>query len=211
MYNKIAIIIVVIACVLPVASFATTKEEAVAKAIDEAIEKAVIEAVNRLSEADLPEITRIAIGPVRGQEGKSIREYLQAHGTKSGYEIYVRGDDDWNMLLKEIAWGVRKDDIMDQDTIQKFGRIQGVEAFIYGTVKDVSVETLEVTAKILLNLAVVETGQNAWGDSFEETVPINYDLIEVSKPYWKYIIYAIAGLIVLGVIAKIFRSVGQPR
>jgi|GEM_PF-4498722 len=79
------------------------------------------------------------------------------------YEFYVRDDAEWSVLLSEIEFGDRRGDVMNPATIQKFGRIPGVSALLYGSVREASVDADgNGIVRLALTLSEVETGRQLW-------------------------------------------------
>src|SRR5258708_15309860 len=71
--------------------------------------------------------------------GSDLDDYyftLQARNEFAGraagtdFSLFTRDDDEWKSLLKEIRIGDQEGDTMATATIQKFGRIQGVQGII---------------------------------------------------------------------------------
>jgi hypothetical protein len=93
-----------------------------------------------------------------------LRNYFSTQGPAKGYELYTRMDDEFKMLLNEIAWGQNYGDTMDPSTVQKFGRLQGVQGLITPKFGGVS-SAGEGDAKIRFGMQVfeVETGKLVWG------------------------------------------------
>jgi len=73
-------------------------------------------------------------------------------------------DDEWKALLNEIKWGEQFGDTMDPATVQKFGRIQGVQGIIMGRVVSESKDDKgDVHVRITIQAFEVETGRLLWG------------------------------------------------
>ena len=94
-----------------------------------------------------------------------LRNYFSTEGPKNGYELYTRMDDEFKMLLNEIAWGQSYGDTMDPSTVQKFGRLQGVQGLITARVGGVT-KLGDNDAKVRFSMQVfeVETGKLVWGE-----------------------------------------------
>ena len=85
-------------------------------------------------------------------------------GAANGFELYTRMDDEWKALLNEIKWGEQFGDTMDPATVQKFGRIQGVQGIITGRLVSVSKNDKgDVHVRITVQAFEVETGRFLWG------------------------------------------------
>lgn len=134
-----------------------------------------------------------------------------------GLQLYTRMDADWNRLLQEIAWADNVGDTMDQSTIQKFGRIKGVQALVFSRITGVS-RTEKEGVKLRLNVQVfeVETGQQIWGREIValnegSLVPVDFQFL---RDYRQWVVWAgaaLVGLIVLIVLMKLVAKASRPR
>ncbi len=129
-----------------------------------------------LSRNDLPK--RFAILPMqRDVDGDyftiQMRNQFASIGTSNGYELYTRMDDDWKNLLDEIKWGQQYGDTMDPATVQKFGRIQGVQGIVTGRIVSISSDDKgSVHVRITAQAFEVETGRLLWGQEKIGTVDL---------------------------------------
>lgn len=133
------------------------------RAVDYAAEDAAVEALKMMRRAGV-ESARIAVLPL-SDDVENIVPVLKAElGRYPGlFEVYVREDAEWNKLLSEIEFSDRRSDIMDQATLQKFGSIKGVDALLYGSVREASVDYAgNGTVRLALVLSDVETGRRLW-------------------------------------------------
>ncbi len=212
------------------------KELAVSQEIDTDLVK---EAGNRAIAACLddfvrqPQITvkRFAVLPLEtdldgGYFTTQLRNQFTTKAGAKGCELYTRMDSEWNALLGEIAWGQNYSDTMDPATVQKFGRIQGVQGLImarvggldrFGKGKD------DVKLRFIVQVFEVETGRLLWG---EEKIAYGHqtgnwlmDMLPGDRSaLLKYVLYGVGGLVGLivlvfigGAIARSVRSAARPR
>jgi hypothetical protein len=142
----------------------TPEERAAAKAL----EAAIIKACQSLAQQDPQElgVTTVAVVPLRGYAAEEATELVRIHVTKqTPLRLHLRDDEAWKNLLSEIAWSRRREDVMDKTTIQRFGRIPGVQGIIYGTVEEPELDEFNrLTVRVRLHLGVVETGEQPWAD-----------------------------------------------
>src|SRR4051812_2113681 len=117
---------------------------------------------------DVP-MKRYAILPLQqdlegGYFTNQLRNYFSTEAPANGYELYTRMDDEFKMLLNEIAWGQSYGDTMEPSTVQKFGRLQGVQGLIIPRMGGIS-KAGEKDAKVRFGMQVfeVETGKLVWG------------------------------------------------
>ncbi len=135
-----------------------------------------------------------------------------------GLQLFSRVDPEWNLLLKEIAWGENYADTMDQSTVQKFGRIKGVQALVFSRITGATKTDTE-GVKLRLNVQVfeVETGQQLWGKEIVTTQ--DGDVVKLLSPntmrnYGQWIITGgavLGGLIILFILMKIVSRASRPR
>lgn len=170
---------------------------------------------------------RFAVLPVQGDLAGGyftlqVRNLFAARCTPRGLELYARDDEEWKGLLNEIAWGQKFADTMDTATVQKFGKIRGVEGLIVGTLSGVSKgRDGEVRVRFNLQVFRVETGQILWSTEksgviappVEEKSPL---LAVQDQPWFSTKIALIAGgavlgLIVLAVVFGRIKSAARPR
>lgn len=147
-----------------VAAFAS----AASRAVDYAAEDAAFSTVKALRDSNVA-AQRIAVLPLAGDRAELstlLRSELVRYSDY--YEFYVRNDAEWNGLLSEIEFGDRRGDVMDAATIQKFGKVKGVDAILYGAVREASTEENgDGRVRLNLMLADVETGQQLWAGMIE--------------------------------------------
>lgn len=142
-------------------------------------------------------------------------------GAKANLELYTRDNTTLNSLLSEIQWGQDFGDTMDTGTIQKFGRITGVQAIVFSRF-DVTTGNLgALIVRVNMQAFEVETGRTLWGaeKKAEQAPKITpktaieeaSEAVNSSRPYWKSLCIGIVALIViLWLLAKIRRA-SRPR
>jgi len=186
------------------------------------VQRAIDQAVATLGEALAVQaddtVTSVAVLPLRDDADGYATERVESAVTASPYDLFTRSDETWTTLLAEIEWGVRREDIMDAETVQKFGRIQGVQAILYGRVwdKGANMWGTRGQAKISVRLAEVETGRILWSsDAVVGEAYIHWS--DAVTRFWRYPLVTVAvviGLIVLLVILragfKLIRHASRP-
>lgn len=138
------------------------------RAMDYAAEDASVETLKAFQKANVS-TGRIAMLPLVNDTQRLypvVRAELARYPEL--YEFYTRDGAEWNVLLSEIEFGDRRGDTMDSATIQKFGRIPGVSALLYGSIREASVDAEgNGTVRLALTLAEVETGRQIWSGNVE--------------------------------------------
>ena len=135
--------------------------------LDYATEDAAYEVIKTLSHADFS-VQKIAFIPFP-EDFDNLSPVFRAELSRlSGpYEFYTRDEEDWDVLVAEIEFAARRGDAMDPATIQKFGRIQGIEAVLFGTIREASVIDGEGIVRFTLTLGIVESGLQSWSGNVE--------------------------------------------
>jgi hypothetical protein len=181
--------------------------------VRDAGDKAVTELLkDLLARTDLPK--RFAILPMQHDlDGDyftlQLRNQFADQGQANGYELYTRMDDDWKNLLNEIKWGQQYGDTMDPATVQKFGRIQGVQGIITGRLVSVSRDDKgTVHVRITAQAFEVETGRFLWG---QEKIG-EADAPAPAAPPMDWIkigAFALGGVAVIIIVVGLLRAMGQ--
>jgi hypothetical protein len=178
---------------------------------------------------------RLAILPLeRDFDGNYLtlqaRNLLTTHGAAAGFtHVLAENSSEWTSLLAEIRRGDRYADTMDPATVQKFGRIQGVQGVIVGRVTGVFLATLrsdaavrfkeqerkQIQVRVTFQAYEVETGKQLWGGERTGSVWLPYDdsiVVPGSRMDWiKWGGIGLLGLIVLVVIVRFIASASRPR
>ena len=132
--------------------------------VDYAAQKATKDAVKQIEaklQKDGVDAGNIAFLPLFKDEG-GIYPVVRAELTSadSGLEFFMREPEDWKKLVKEIEFGQKRGDIMNKSTIQRFGDIEGVDALLYGEVREAGAKDEDSSiVRMTLYLADVETGE----------------------------------------------------
>ena len=169
---------------------------------------------------------RFAILPLKrdlddGYLTLQLQNRFSTAGTKAGLELYTRDNTTLNSLLSEIQWGQDFGDTMDTGTIQKFGRIAGVQAVVFSRF-DVTTGALgALTVRVNMQAYEVETGRTLWGaekkaSQAPEVTPKTAldeakDAVDQSRPYWRIAGISLAGLLVFFWIISKVRRASRPR
>ena len=142
----------------------------------------------------------------------TLRNQFADVGQANGYELYTRMDDDWKNLLNEIKWGEQFGDTMDPATVQKFGRIQGVQGILTGRLVSVTKNDKgDVHVRITVQAFEVETGRFLWGKENvgEVLAPLPPPPPEPPIDWIKIGAFAVGGLAVLIIVIGMLRAMGR--
>ena len=111
----------------------------------------------------------IAILPTR-PEYALLSGRLKSMLVNAGF-VCLEGKDDPMMeeILKEIEWGERKSDILDNDTIVKFGRLKAANILMQCTVRVLDSNAERIYAELELKATEIATGKVIWAEPFSTT------------------------------------------
>ena len=149
-----------------------------------------------------------------------MRNYFTSLGRQNGYELFTRSDGEWNQILEEIKWGDQFGDTMDAATVQKFGRIQGVQGLLMGRISSISKnEDGEPVVRVTVQAFEVETGKQVWGNEAKGLVEKPEDnsanplepLLAKLPGGWLTVGGIVLGVILLLVIVRMFAKAARPR
>ncbi len=168
-----------------------------------------------------PALKRFAILPLQRDIDNQyvalqLRNQFTAICGPQGLELYTRMDNEWETLLNEIAWGESFGDTMDAATVQKFGRVKGVEALVFAKILGVA-KTATDGVKLRLNVQIfeIETGRQIWGqeiitETSGDLVPIaSSGMVQSVKSYRQWYYYAGGALAALIVLIVLIRAIGR--
>ena len=135
--------------------------------VRQAIRMAVADARQSMEASGLRKLGTISLLPLKRDQDAYVEGLLKNAISDAGL-TYVEGRDDplWDDVLKEVEWGERKSDILDQSTLAKFGRLKATKVLLYGALREASVEGQRVFVEIELHASSVETKQHVWGGTF---------------------------------------------
>lgn len=210
-FKKLTIAVLMIALTSPIllADEMAVLDDAVSKAAQQAVEK--LNSQVKAGSTKFETITNVAVMPFWGEDAD---EYVS--GTFSSYlansnhfSLFARKPAEWDQLLGEIKWNTLREDIMNPSTVQRFGKIEGVDAIVYGTVRQRDIESWSFSAKVrmTLNMADVETGQVVWSSG-----PIVakqwLEWPEILKTAVRHpVVWFIAGIIILLIVLRTVKAI----
>ena len=120
-----------------------------------------------LAKAGLPGALPVSTLRIQGDRERYLEGLLKNAVTGAGLN-YVEGRTDpmWNEIIAEIKWDDLKDDLLDEATLTKFGRLQAARLLMYGRLIVDADKKGRPRAELVLHAASTETKQHLWGDIF---------------------------------------------
>jgi hypothetical protein len=92
---------------------------------------------------------------------------LKTAVTGAGLHCVEGKEDEFVMnIWKEIEWDERKNDILDTNTIAKFGQLQAAKLLLYANIRDVAGANGRGYAEIEVHVSSIETKQHLWSGDF---------------------------------------------
>ncbi len=162
--NKYPVVVCCLASVLATASafaFSETERQAVRLVVDVA--------ASDLAKSSMSKTEGVLILPVHGDQDGFAEGLLKAALSGAGFNVVEPADQVvWKQILAEVEWTERKEDILDQATLLRFGNIQGARSVVYGSLLQVDQTTERVFAELALHAASLATRQHLWGGDFAQ-------------------------------------------
>ena len=182
---------------------------------DKAVEGAAMEAVSKINAAKLGDVKSVAVLPLWNDDADGYAaDMVKSQLSSSGVQVLARSEKEWDPLLEEIKWNMKREDIMDASTVQRFGKIRGCDAVLYGTVREVarSLWGFRGSARLSLHIADVETGQIVWSSGPVEGEAFSH-WSDVIVRFWNYPLLWVVVLVVIGVgiVIVLMRRAAMPR
>lgn len=157
-----------------------------------------------------------------------VRNQFASRALGTDYSLYTREDPEWQAIVeKEMKMGFDREGMMQEDTIQKWGRENGVQGAIRGRITGVFIgaaangsgvrmadDAQVLQVRIVLQAFEVETGRLLWGAEKIGVVQLPDDSLVVPGTKRQWILYGaagFAGLILLMMILRALKSSNRPR
>jgi hypothetical protein len=138
----------------------------------DAVRAAFAAAKAGLAEAPLDAGTPVAVLPVKGDADGWMAGLAVDALTGAGKTCVVGKDEPMlQTIIDEIEWDERSSDVLDPETISRFGRLKSAKALMTARVDTSSREGRRWRAEVTLRLVEIETKQYVWSGTFDNTDP----------------------------------------
>lgn len=133
------------------------------------LQRAVEDAGRDLRAAGLPSSLTISVLPLGRDRNAYVEGLLKTAVTRAGL-TYVEGREDplFDQILREVEWDLRKEDMLDPDTVVRFGALKATQALLYGTVREATLAGGGVFVEVELHLTMLATKQHLWGGHYTQ-------------------------------------------
>jgi hypothetical protein len=189
--------------------------------MQEAIDQAVAKIARGLAGQSFPEdgsrreVSNIAVLTIDGDETGYVRSALMAALAETHLRVHTRDANELLRIQREVhEYGKesRLLHIMDPNTMQRFGYVQGVDAVLYGRMwhQGTDLDDNRATARLMVHLGHVETGENVW--SSQAVVGEAYrPWTDAVEKYWVYLAGGVGGLLAAVLLLTVVRRAVRPR
>ena len=135
--------------------------------IEQASDDAISRAVSSLvKSAKTAAVERIAVYPLEKAKAgydNETTDLLTIALSKTKYRVILR--DELLKVMSEHGFVLGKVDLFNSETVKKLGGFLGVDAIIYGTVKQAETDVSGGKVRLNLKMADVTTGELVWGEA----------------------------------------------
>jgi PBP1b-binding outer membrane lipoprotein LpoB len=133
----------------------------------QALRLAVEKAQSSLARAGALKNANISLLPMSGSDAEYVEGLLKNAVTAAGLK-YVEGKQDpmWDAIIEEIAWSGKKGDMLDQKTLSSFGRLQGTQLLLYGSISAEKTRADSGYVELELHITSIATKEHLWGGVF---------------------------------------------
>ena len=188
-----------VAGMLAALSFAATAIADQAETLQRATDQALQRLAQQLKEAKRDGVETVAVIALAGDADDYAWDGLNRAIAEAGYKLFSRDEPEYNRLLEEIEFGVRRGDVMDEETIKKFGDIEGVDAIVTGNItRKINLWSIRGSVTLSVRMGATETFQ-IWpfgpvrGEAF-----LHWS--DALMQFWRYPLLLIGALVVLLVL-----------
>lgn len=180
-------------------------QETVIKAID----AATMKIAEDLSTKQFPEEMRIAVlGCTGDTPDERVTKSLQSaiiRAAGKGFTVFNRNDDVFGTLWSEqLTWSDIREKFMDPKTRQEFGKVAGVDAYLFGELVDLNTNMRGTHTRVIVEakLCDVETGEYHYSSGNVEGEAFIGWIVLVTR-FWRYPVVLLAGLMGLLILIVI--------
>jgi hypothetical protein len=157
-----------------------------------------------------------------------VRNQFASRALGTEYSLYTRDDPEWQSIVeKEMKMGFEREGMMQEETVQKWGRENGVQGAIRGRITGVFLGAAPSTGgvrmaddaqvlqvRVALQAFEMETGRLLWGGEKIGAVQLPDESLVVPGTKRQWILYGAAGfggLVLLMLIMRGLKSSNRPR
>ncbi len=184
--------------------------------LESASESALTQARDAIDASDtVADGLKAGILPLVEKDGSDVTSALKIFAGESKLRVFARSREEWDKILTEAEFAALREDLMNPKSVltgallQQLQPIEGLDGVIVGEVLDHGVGELEARVRVQLFLFDVRTGEQLWQGTFTGTAPRHP--VDVTRPYWKYVLYVVIALLVVALISRFVKAASRPR
>jgi hypothetical protein len=157
-----------------------------------------------------------------------VRNQFASRALGTDYSLYTREDPEWQAIVeKEMKMGYEREGMMQEETVQKWGRENGVQGAVRGRITGVYLgsapskggvrmadDAKVLQVRVALQAFEVETGRLLWGGEKVGMVQLPDESLVVPGTKRQWILYgaaALGGLVLLVIVLRVLKSANRPR
>jgi hypothetical protein len=164
--------------------------------LQRATDQALIALGHQLKDAKQAGVETVAVLRLAGDADGYATDGLKRALAEAGYKIFSRDEPEYNRVLEEVAFGVKRGKLMDEETIKKFGDVEGVDAIVMGNISErINLWSIRGSVTLAVQIGDTETLQ-IWpcgpvrGEAF-----IHWS--DALMQFWRYPLLLIGALVIL--------------
>lgn len=135
------------------------------------LRQTIQETVDRFGEelaaSAVPSDVPLALLPVVGDRAGYVYSLMKTVITQAGRTLVVTENDPaWKAMTDQVAWSERKGDILDKETMLKFGAIQGARLLLVAEIRVAQISDRGVLVELDSHVVDGRTARHLWGGVF---------------------------------------------
>ncbi|MBP5543599.1 MAG: hypothetical protein ILM98_05960 [Kiritimatiellae bacterium] len=135
------------------------------------LRQTIQETVDRFGEAlrasSVPKDVPLTLLPVVGDRTGYVASLMKSAITDAGRKYVVaENDSEWKAIPAHVEWSERKGDILDKETLLKFGALQAARILLVAEIRVAQISDRGVLVEIDAHAADARTANHIWGGVF---------------------------------------------
>lgn len=120
-----------------------------------------------LRASDVPADVTLTLVPVVGDRGGYVESLMKSAVTAAGRKFVVAETDPaWPAIVSQVEWTERKGDILDKETLLRFGALQAARILLVSEIRVAQISDRGVLVEIDAHAVDARTARHLWGGVF---------------------------------------------